>query len=494
MKRGLPISRSEEKIINFNHKTMKKLIVLHMFALFAMAGWAQEATQQPTDSVFTLQSAIDYAMEHNYDVQKAELEVIKAKKKVWETTAIGLPQVSASLDANYMLTVPEALEQFSNIEGIFTPVFYSLNQVGALTDDQYNAILSNMASEPVSTDDIRWGATLDITVSQLIFSGSYIVGLQASKTYQSLSKYLEQQSVADLKEIITNAYAGVLIAEESMTVLEEILESTKSSIKEMEAMLEEGFIENTDVDQLKLTAATIETNLKNLELQLKIAKEMLKLSMGMDLESPIVLEDDLDKVMLTNNVTNAKGLEFDVTQNIQYQLLETQEKLGELDVKLSKAEFLPTIAAYYNHQENFNDNSFVLQPPDVIGVNVSIPIFTSWSRMSVLKQKEISLEQTRLDKAKATNGLNIQYRNNLNGYYTARNTYENNKSNMELAKKIYEKTEMKYKEGISTSFDLSQAQGQYLQSQANYFQSTMELISAKSALDKLLHQYEPINN
>jgi outer membrane protein len=259
-------------------------------------------------------------------------------------------------------------------------------------------------------------------------------------------------------------------------------------------MYEEGFVENTDVDQLKLTAATIETNLKNLELQSKIAKEMLKLSIGMDLENPIKLEDDLTTVMVTNNVTDAKGLEFDVTQNIQYQLLETQEKLGELDLKLSKAEFLPTVAGYYNHNENFNDNSFNLTPPDIVGVSVTIPIFTSWSRMAVKQQKEISLEQTRLDKAKATNGLNIQYRNNLNGYYTARNTYENNKSNMELAKKIYEKTEMKYKEGISTSFDLSQAQGQYLQAQANYFQSTMALISAKSALDKLLHQYEPINN
>ncbi|PLX17473.1 MAG: transporter, partial [Salinivirgaceae bacterium] len=121
-------------------------------------------------------------------------------------------------------------------------------------------------------------------------------------------------------------------------------------------------------------------------------------------------------------------------------------------------------------------------------------IFTSWKRMSVMQQKEIALEQTRLDKAKATNGLNIQYRNNLNQYYTARNTYENNKSNMELAKKIYEKTQLKYKEGVSTSFDLSQAQGQYLQTQGNYFQSIMNLISAKTSLDKLLQQYEPINN
>lgn len=478
---------------------MRKIIVLHVFALFAMVGWAQEATQKPTDSVFTLQNAIDYAMEHNYNVQKAELEVLKAKKKVWETTAIGLPQVDASFGANYMLTVPEQLKQFSNISALFDPVFGALGPteyggVGVLDEQQLDQISEMFASEPVPTSDIRWGATLDISVSQLIFSGEYIVGLQASKTYQSLSKYLEQQSAVDLKETVTNAYTGVLIAEESKKVLKDILASTNSSIKEMEAMLKEGFIENTDVDQLRLTAATIETNLKNLELQSKVAKEMLKLSMGMDLENPIKLEDDLNSVMLANNVTTANGLEFDVTQNIQYQLLETQEKLGELDVKRIKSQFLPTVAAYYNHQENFNDNSFVLQPPDVVGLNVSIPIFKSWSRMSVLKQKEISLEQTRLDKANATNGLKIQYRNSLNQYYTARNTYENNNSNMELAKKIFKKTQTKYKEGVSTSFDLSQAQGQYLQAQGNYFQSIMSLISAKSSLDKLLHQYEPINN
>lgn len=473
---------------------MRKFIVLNVFALFALTGLAQEPAQKPTDSVFTLQTAIDYAMEHNYNIQKAELEVIKAKKKVWETTAIGLPQVNASFDANYMLNVPAELEQFSSIGDFFIPIYDIFYSGGLIDVNTYESIVNELSAGSVTTDDIRWGATLDLTVSQLIFSGAYIVGLQASKTYQNLSKYMEQQSSVNLRETLTNAYAGVLIAEESKKVLQEILESTNSSITEMEAMLEEGFVENTDVDQLKLTAATIETNLKNLELQSKIAKEMLKLSMGMDLENPIILEDDLNSVMLANNVTSAKGLDFDVTQNIQYQLLETQEKLGELDVKRVKSEFLPTVAAYYNHQENFNDNSFNLTPPDIVGVNVSIPIFTSWSRMSVLRQKEISLEQTRLDKANATNGLKIQYRNNLNQYFTARNTYENNKSNMELAKKIYEKTEMKYKEGVSSSFDLSQAQGQYLQAQSAYFQSIMKLISAKSSLDKLLHQYEPINN
>lgn len=473
---------------------MRKLIVLHMFALFAVAGWSQEVTQQPTDSVFTLQTAIDYAMEHNYDVQKAELEVLKAKKKVWETTAMGLPQVNATFDANYMLKVPEQLEQFSSIGDFFIPIYDIFYAGGLIDQPTYEGIVNGLSEGSVSTDDIRWGATLDISVSQLIFSGAYIVGLQASKTYQNFSKYMEQQSVVDLKEMVTNAYANVLIAEESKSVLQDILETTNNSIKEMEAMLEEGFVENTDVDQRRLTAATIETNLKNIELQSKVAKEMLKLSMGMDLKNPIKLEDDLNTVMTINNVTNANGLVFDVTQNVNYQLLESQEKLAELDVKLSKSEFLPTIAAYYNHQENFNDNAFLLTPPDIVGVNLTIPIFTSWSRMAVKQQKEIALEQTRLDKAKATNGLNIQYRNNLNGYYTARNTYENNKSNMELAKKIYEKTQLKYKEGVSTSFDLSQAQGQYLQAQSAYFQSTMELISAKSALDKLLHQYEPINN
>jgi outer membrane protein len=221
MRKVLPISKNAEKIINFNHKTMKKIIILHVFALFAMVGWAQDETQTPTDSVFTLQSAIDYAMEHNYDVQKAELEVIKAKKKVWETTAIGLPQVSAQFDANYMLSVPSTLEQFSNISGIFEPVFGGLYQVGTMSLDEYNAITEMFASDPVSKSDIRWGATLDLTVSQLIFSGSYIVGLQASRTYQSLSKYMEQQSVADLKEMVTNAYAGVLIADESKKVLTE---------------------------------------------------------------------------------------------------------------------------------------------------------------------------------------------------------------------------------------------------------------------------------
>lgn len=479
---------------------MRKLIVLPAIMLFSVLGWAQNKASQATDSVMSLQQAIDYALEHNHDVQKAELEVLKAKKKVWETTAIGLPQVSASAAYSYMLTVPDALEQFSSLGDMFGPLYegiitnnQTLVQAGFIPEDQ--AIQApESGGETTSTDDLRTTATLDVSVSQLIFNGSYIVGLQASKTYKMLSKYQKQQSVVDLKEAVTNAYTGVLVARESKAVLDEILKSTNESIREMEAMYEEGFVENTDVDQLKLTAATIETNKKNLELRVKIAREMLKSTLGMDLEQPLKLTDDLDGIINHKNATTAKGFDFDVTQNISYQLLETQEKLKELDLKNVKAEFLPTVAGFYNHQENFNDKAFNLQPPDVVGVNVEIPIFSSWSRMSKVKQRQIELEQTRHDKANAVNGLKVQYRNTLNQFLTARNTYENNKSNMKLARKIYEKTQLKYKEGVSTSFDLSQAQGQYLRAQSDYFQSVMSLIEAKASLDKLSHQYQPIEN
>jgi outer membrane protein len=473
---------------------MRNLFALTLLFILPFWGQAQQEPDKKADSVFTLQEAIDYARENNYDVARARLEVTKARKKVWETTAIGLPQISGKFDYSYMLTVPETLEQFSDLGALFNPIYYSLNSVGVLNDQQLEGILANMPTETVSKDDIRWGATLDVTLTQLIFNGSYIVGLQASKTYQHLSKYMEQQSVAELEEMITNAYSGVLIAKESMAVLDDILKATNTTVAEMEAMYEEGFVENTDVDQLKLTAATIETSKKNLELQIQTAREMLKLSMGMSLEHPLKLSDKLDNVLTHKEVLTTKEFDFDVTKNINYQLLETQEKLTELDLKNSKADFLPTVAAFYNHQENFNDNSFNLTPPDVVGVSVNIPIFSSWGRMSKVAQKEIELEQTRLDKAKATSGLQIQYRNTLNQYLTAKNTYLNNKSNMELARRIYEKTQIKNKEGVASSFDLSQAQTQFLQAQGNYFQSVMLLIEAKAGLDKLSHPYQPLND
>lgn len=198
--------------------------------------------------------------------------------------------------------------------------------------------------------------------------------------------------------------------------------------------------------------------------------------------------------MTEKSVVGAKDFDFDVSQNISYQLLDTQEKLAELDLKNKKAEFLPTVAGFYQHQENFNDKAFNLTPPDIVGVSVSIPIFSSWGRVASIQQKQIELEQTRHDKANAVSGLRIQYRNALNTFLTAKNTYENNKTNLELSKRIYEKTHMKYKEGVSTSFDLSQANGQYLKANTDYFMSVMQLVSAKTELDKLLQQYKPIND
>ncbi|MFZ4414307.1 MAG: TolC family protein, partial [Bacteroidales bacterium] len=148
--------------------------------------------------------------------------------------------------------------------------------------------------------------------------------------------------------------------------------------------------------------------------------------------------------------------------------------------------FLPDVAAYYNHQENFNKKSFSFTPPDVIGLSVSIPIFGSGQKLSKVKQANLDLEKIKNGKTQLSLGLQMQYSDNQSAFVTATNKYQTNKMSRDLAYKIYDKSIIKFKEGMISSLELAQAQNQYLQSESNYFSSIIEMVTSYTKLEKLL--------
>lgn len=471
---------------------MRKLPLLFFLSLLFTCGtgssWAQETDNTEIPTEFSLEEARQYAIKNSYTLQNAQLDILAAEEKIKETRAMGLPQVSATGSYSYMLTVPDELEQFSSFGEL--PLFmYSVSEtLNGLTGGQFPTMPYPGDPEEMNTDDMKETITLDLTVSQLIFSGSYIVALKATKVYKQISTLAEEQSEIAVKEAVTNAYFGILIAEENKAILDSTYTNIEKTLHDIEAMYEEGFVEDTDVDQLRLTAQNIENAINMLERQTQLAYQLLKFEMGVPVEQDITLTQNLNELLGAYNFNQLMSEEFVVTENINYRLLQNQQDAMELNLKLAQSEYLPTVAAFYQHQENFNENSFSLTPPDIIGVSVEIPIFSSGERRAKVSQARIEIEKTEISRQQAVQGLLLQYQQAQTAYQTAFDQYQNEKENMELAQKIYDKTLIKYKEGISSSMDLTQAQNQFLQTQSNYYTAMLELLNAKSALEKILEK------
>ena len=422
---------------------------------------------------FSLEEAKEYALKNSYILKNSNADVLAAKKKVWETTAQGLPQVDASGSYTYMLKIPSALEQFANL--------------GSLIGNDEEGEGSENGST-INTDDIRYTATMDIKVTQLIFSGPYLVGLQASKTYRNISELMKTKNTHDVLESVTNSYVLVLVAEENKKILQTTLKNLKLTLQEVKAMYKEGFVEDTEVDQLRLSVQNVENSLSMLIRQEEIAERLLKFQIGMDITSPMDLTDNLDDLIDGMKIASMMDRQFDVTSNINYKLIDNQEKIAKLNLKLKRTEYLPTLAAFYNHQENFNDKAFNMNPSDLVGVSVTMPIFSSGMRKSKVNQAKIEYQKAKIDKQKATQGLILEYQQAKTEYLTSWDKYKNDKGSMELGKRIYDKTLIKYKEGVSSSLDLTQTQNQYLEAQGSYFNSVMELFKSSNKLEKVLRK------
>jgi len=430
--------------------------------------------QQTDKLAFSLKEAQDYAVKHNYDVRNSQLGIDAAKKKLKEITASGLPQINGSIDYQNMLKIPTML-----IPNIF--------------DQKFDEYIPVQFGRPHN-------ANMSITATQLVFSGSYFVGLQTSKIYLLLSKQILQQAQVNVKEIVTNTFYTILVAEESKKILDSSLRNLEKTHYEITEMHKEGFVEETDVDQIQITVIKLKTSINSIVKNTEVLYKLLKFQMGIELEKDIILIEKLEGILNRVNIDLLIGSEFDLNNNVNYQLLTTQEKLSAMSLRNEKIKFFPTISAFASHSQNairgefdFFKSSFNRKkdfyPSTIVGINIQIPIFSSGSRIFKIQQAKIALEQVKNTRLKASQGLLLEYSTAKTQLRSSYEEYLNEKETMLLAKKVYDSTTEKYREGISSSMDLTQAHNQYLTAQSNYIRAMSGLLTAKNGLDKVLNNY-----
>lgn len=432
-----------------------------ILALFMITSFVSAQSQNS----FSLPEAQEFAMKNNLNNQKANLDIAIAIKKIAETRAIGLPQISADGKLQYFYDVPTSLAPAQS--------FNPNAPADVLTAFSFGVPYTNSAG---------------ISASQLIFDGAYIVGLQASKTYKNLSINNQIKTEFELKESVKQAYYTVLVAIVNTEVLIKSLQSTQSILKETQALYEAGLVEEQSVDQLSLSVNELKTAVGVGQGQIDFAGKLLKLQMGVDIDTIILLTDNLE--MFINEIAPAAPREFILSNHIDFKLMENNMKLIQLNLRKEKYSFMPSINVFLNHQQQNMNNKFdafsggIWYPSTVWGASLSLPILTSGFRMAKMSQAKMELDKSQLDVELAEQNLKYQSQIALSHYNTNFSTYRNQKANLDLAKKIYDKTIKKYKEGIASSLDLAQTQNQYLSAEGKYIQSMLDVLNSKSELEK----------
>ncbi len=465
-----------------------KLQIITFFTAMLLIALHRPAFAQDSLTVtnsFSLKQAQDYAIKNNANSRNSAIDMEIAKKKIWETTAIGLPHISAQVNYQHLFTVPELSL------GGSTYLATNLPAGTPITSDDINNQSVYMGYKPGAP--IKLGVanntTLDLTVSQLIFSGEYIVGLQATKVFYTMTDQSRQKTEIDLKESIANSYAMALVFEQTRLVLNQSLENTTKTLSDMQEMYKQGLVENTDVDQIELVSLTLKNAVSSMSRQIDATYDLLKFQLGMPFTDKIALTDNLESIANTVNLETLIAAQFNINNNLDYQILQTSEEISKLNLKREKSTYLPNLAAVYRHNEMMNEPAFNFNPKDVVQIAMNVPIISSGERNSRVQQRKLELQKVTNTKDNVANGLQLQYLNTRNELTTAYEKYLNDKRNIELTKRILDKSLIKFKEGLASSRDVTEFLNQYLTAQSNMYTSMLTLISAKYKLDKLNNNF-----
>jgi outer membrane protein TolC len=445
--------------------------------MFIILGTITEGFGQDKKEIFKLSisDAQAFALKNNRTIKSAKIDVSSMDKQIWASIATGLPQFN--FDANYQ-------HQFVIPELNLGPYL----DVNSLPDGVVNKsdLLNAYKNSPSYALGVRNNTVFNFTISQLIFSGEYIVGLQASKVVKQVTEKALVKIENQTEETVATTYYLVLVLDENARVLRESLKSTDQTYSDLVKMNQEGFNEETDVDQMKIGRSNILTLITSIDAQKELSMKLLKYQLGIGFDQPVLLTDSLPGIIAQGNIKYLSSPEFDVKNSIDYKMISDQEKVSSLLLKRQQAKQIPTISGFYRHQEQSNMPAFNFAVKDIIGVTLSLPIITSGLRNANIGMAKYDLMKTRLNKENIEQGLILEFETARSSYQTAFSNFTTNKESMLLSKKVYDKTVIKYKEGVSTSFELTQNQAQYLTAESNYYNSVLSLLNDQAKLDRIL--------
>ena len=409
----------------------------------------------------SVQEAQKLGLQNNVNIKNAKLEVKLAKKKVFETIGLGLPKINGEVNWQQFIEIPTTV--------VPANMFVPTAPEGEYAELQFGT---------------EHNSTATLSASQLLFDGSYIVGLKASTIFKTLSQQSLQLTEQQIQDSIAAAYYNVLVAEERKEFLQLIAEIHQGILDEVQARYDLGMVEDLDVDRMALTLSNMKIQSENMERMTEVAYLYLKLILGISLDENLVLTDSLPALL--NQHQSLKIQQPNIKNRLEFQLAETQSQLSKLDLRRYQSQYLPSISAFGSYSKNAFRDEFNFfdegnwYPTKVVGLKATMNLFDGFSRVARVQQAKIKLQQAKNNQAQVAESLSLAHKVALSNYLTAFNTQKQKAESLELSKKIYLKTMAKYREGLVSSIELSQSGADYSQAQADNAQAIYNLLIAKT--------------
>jgi outer membrane protein len=443
---------------------MKRNLILSTAILFLTTGYSLFAQRDSSELKLSLKEAQEYAIQNNKSVIAARYDIAASKAAIWETISSALPSVDASGSFNDNLKLMTTLlpGDFFGKPGEKVPVTFG---------SQFNS-----------------GAS--VQAGMLLFNAPLYVGIETTKLANKLSEKSLVKSEQDTRESVSTAYFLIIVSEESLRILDANIANLKETLRSTRSMYSAGMAEATDVDQMISNVTLVENARSSMQRTIELNYNLLRFQLGVTPETNIIITETLESLTAMINVDALMLQEFDHRQNVNYQLIEGQEKMSSLMLRSQKAAVLPSLAGFYTYGTNgMGDKIGELQwfPNSMAGLQLTVPIFASGQRYSKIKKAQINLDKARTTKDMVTEQLLLQEKQLRYNLVNANQQYVSQKDNVEVSKRVYSSTENKYRQGMASSLELTQANQLYLQSENNYVSALLNLLQTKIALDKLLN-------
>lgn len=435
---------------------MKKLRIVCLLLILASG-----ATAENRDSLyrFSVKEAIDYSLENQKDVKNSVLDTRIADAQVKEILGMGLPQLNGSVDIKDFFEIPTNLipgEFFGGGPGTFIPIKFGT----------------------------QYQASAGITASQLVFDPTYLVGLQATKTIHELSSKNLTRTRIETASNVQKAYYGLLLIRVRKEVIDANVERIAKLKQDTKALYDNGFVEKLDLDRINLAYNNMLSEQDRFDNIEKMTENVLKFQMGMPLTCKLELTDSLD-IAKVKNLT-ATSSNADVSKRIEYNILETQYHLQELNVKRYKVGYYPSLVAYANvsstaQRDAFNifDPSRKWYPTGLLGATLSIPIFDGLQKTAKIRQSEYNLDKIKNELDNFKNAASMQIDNSRLALEDAISTLNIQEQNLNLAKDVVRTTKLKYDQGVGSNLEVLDAETSLKEAQSNYYNAAYEAVIAK---------------
>ncbi|MCO4294527.1 TolC family protein [Solitalea sp. MAHUQ-68] len=446
------------------------------------------AQEQPQTHVFKLEDCLNYAYTHQTNLQNAKLDEEIAKSKVKETIAIGLPQVDGTVSFQHFINTP--VFPFSN------PAYglYSILNEEGVKDGSGQTV--DIPADVPPTMNISFQPknilTGTIQVSQLLFDGTYLMGLKAAGVYRELSSKNVKRTEIDTRIAVSKAYYNVIVYNAFQNTLESTIDRLKETLKQTDALNKSGMVEKIDLDRLQVLLNNAETQKRNLDRMSELNTNLLKFQMGMPIGEQLTVNEKLEDMKLDATLPVLEGVK--VENRIEYSMLQTQKQLLEYDLKRYKLAYVPSVGAYASFGQTGQNDAFYdtfkkFFPTNIVGVNFTIPIWSSGQRKQRINQAKFNLNKTVNDMTQLKNSLELDLKANAITFQNNKDQVENQRKNMDLASEVVRVSKIKYSQGVGSSLEVTTAESDLRTSQNNYYTAVYDAILAWIDLQKAMGNF-----